>query len=48
LLEALVTPASVQHRDAAYPLLWNLRRIRHAWADSGYAGQLLLARQAKD
>ena len=45
LLEVLVTPASVQDRDAARPLLFNLhrarRRIRRAWADGGYAGQLL-------
>ena len=45
LLEVLITPASVQDRDAARPLLFNLtrarRRIRRAWADAGYAGQLL-------
>src|SRR5204862_737106 len=45
LLEVLVTPASTQDRDAARPLLWNLkrsrRRIRRTWADGGYAGQLL-------
>ena len=44
LLEVLATPASVQDRDAARPLLFNLkrarRRVRRAWADSGYAGQL--------
>jgi len=44
LLEVLVTPASTQDRDAARPLLWNLkrarRRVRHAWADGGYAGKL--------
>ena len=44
LLEALITPASVQDRDAARPLLFNLhrahRRIRLAWADGGYAGKL--------
>jgi transposase len=44
LLEVLVTPASVQDRDAARPLLFNLRRarrrIRLAWADGGYAGKL--------
>ena len=37
--------AAVQDRDGARPLLFNLkrarRRIRHAWADAGYAGQLL-------
>jgi transposase len=41
LLAVLVTAASVQDRDAARPLLWNLRRafpsIRLAWADGGYA-----------
>jgi transposase len=45
LLEVLVTPASVQDRDAARPLLFNLhrarRRVRHTWADGGYAGKLL-------
>jgi transposase len=45
LLTVLVTAASVQDRDAARPLLWNLRRafprIRLAWADGGYAGQLV-------
>ena len=44
LLEVLATPASVQDRDAAYPLLFNLkrsrRRIRRAWADAVYAGKL--------
>ena len=38
----LITAASVQDRDAAKPLLWNLRRafpsIKLAWADGGYAG----------
>jgi transposase len=45
LLEVLVTPASTQDRDAAYPLLFNLkrsrRRIRRAWADSVYTGKLI-------
>ena len=45
LLEVVVTPASVQDRDAARPLLWNTRRahrhLRRAWADAGYAGQLV-------
>jgi transposase len=45
LLDVLATPASVHDRDAARPLLWNLhrgrRRIRLAWADGGYAGQLI-------
>jgi transposase len=44
LLEVLATPASVQDRDAARPLLFNLhrsrRRIRRAWADAVYAGKL--------
>ena len=44
LLEILATPASVQDRDAARPLLFNLtrarRRIRRAWADAVYAGKL--------
>ena len=39
----LVTAASVQDRDAARPLLWNLqracRRVTLAWADGGYAGK---------
>ena len=45
LLEVLATPASTQDRDAARPLLWNLhhscRHVRLAWADGGYAGQLV-------
>jgi transposase len=45
LLAVLVTAASVQDRDAARPLLWNLRRafpsITLAWADGGYAGKLV-------
>jgi transposase len=45
LLEVLATPASVQDRDAARPLLWNLsrarRHLRLAWADGGYAGKLV-------
>jgi len=44
LLAVLLTAASVQDRDAAKPLLWNLRKafptIRVAWADGGYAGKL--------
>src|SRR4029077_16549312 len=39
LLTVLVTAASVQDRDAAKPLLWNLRRafpsVRLAWAGGG-------------
>jgi putative transposase len=45
LLTMVVTTASTQDRDAAKPLLWNLRRafpsIRLAWADGGYAGKLV-------
>jgi hypothetical protein len=35
----------MQDRDAARPLLWNLRRafpwVGLAWADGGYAGKLV-------
>jgi len=45
LLTVLITAASVQDRDAARPLLWNLRRafpaVRLAWADGDYAGKLV-------
>ena len=45
LLTVLVTAASVQDRDAARPLLWNLRKafpaVWLAWADGGYAGKLV-------
>jgi len=45
LLTVLVTAASIQDRDAAKPLLWNLRRafpsVKLAWADGGYAGKLV-------
>jgi transposase len=41
----LITAAALQDRDAARPLLWNLRKafpkIRLAWADGGYAGKLV-------
>jgi hypothetical protein len=41
----LVTAASVQDRDAARPLNWNLRKalasVKLAWADGGYAGKLV-------
>ena len=44
VLAVVITAASVQDRDAARPLLWNLhrtsRRIRLIWADSVYAGKL--------
>jgi hypothetical protein len=37
LLTVLITVASIQDRDAAKPLLWNLKRtfptIRLTWAD---------------
>ena len=45
LLTVLVTAASMQDRDAARPLLWNLRKafpsVTLAWADGGYAGKLV-------
>jgi transposase len=45
LLTILITAASVQDRDAAKPLLWNLRKafpgVKLAWADGGYAGKLV-------
>jgi len=45
LLTILITAASVQDRDAAKPLLWNLRKafpgLQLAWADGGYAGKLI-------
>jgi len=45
LLTVLVTAASVQDRDAAKPLLWNLRKafpqVKLAWADGGYEGKLV-------
>lgn len=45
ILAIVVTPASVQDRDGARPLLWLLRhdhrRIRLAWVDSAYAGKLV-------
>ena len=44
LLAVVITPASVQDRDAARPLLWNLhrtsRRSRLIWADAVYTGKL--------
>jgi transposase len=43
LLAVVITAASVQDRDAARPLLWNLhracRRIRLIWANAVYAWQ---------
>jgi transposase len=45
LLCVMATAASVQDRDAARPVLANLRgcfaRIQLVWADGGYAGRLL-------
>ena len=45
LLTVLITAAGLQDRDAARPLLWNLKKafpkIRLAWADGGYAGKLV-------
>jgi transposase len=44
LLAVVITAASIQDRDAARPLLWNLhracRRVRLVWADAGYTGKL--------
>ncbi len=44
LLAVVITAASVQDRDAARPLLWNLhrtsRRISLIWADAVYTGKL--------
>ena len=45
VLAVVIITASVQDRDAARPLLWNLSRcctrVRLAWADAGYAGKLV-------
>jgi transposase len=47
LLAVVITAASVQERDGARPLLWNLRRARAKvlliWADAGYAAGRLAA-----
>ena len=44
VLAVVVTAASVQDRDGARPLLWNLSRcctrVRLAWADAAYTGKL--------
>jgi transposase len=44
-LTVLITAASIQDRDAARPMLWNLRRafpkVKLTWADGGYAGKLV-------
>jgi putative transposase len=46
IVAIVITAASVQDRQAARPLLWRLRReqrrIRLVWADSGYAGMLVI------
>ena len=51
LLTVLVTAACVQDRDAARPLLRNLRKafpsVKLAWADGGYAGKLVTWAAAK-
>jgi transposase len=45
LLTVLITAACLQDRDAAKPLLRNLRRafpsVKLVWADGGYAGKLV-------
>lgn len=42
----MVTPADMRDRDAARELLWRLRlmhpKITQVWADSAYAGQLVI------
>jgi transposase len=47
VLAVVITAASVQDRDAARPLPWNLNRartkVRLIWADSGYAAGKLAA-----
>ena len=47
VLAVVITAASVQDRDAARPLLWNLRRacgqVRLVWADTGYSAHRLTA-----
>jgi transposase len=41
----LITAAGIQDRDAAKPLLWNMRRtfpaVKLSWADGGYDGKLV-------
>ena len=41
----MITAASIQDRDAARPLLWNMRRafpaVKLSWVDGGYAGKLV-------
>ena len=42
ILDVVITPACVQDRHGARPLLWNTRRacprVRLIWADAGYTG----------
>jgi putative transposase len=44
VLDVVITPASVQDRQGARPLLWNTHRacprVRLIWADAGYSGKL--------
>ena len=44
VLDVVITPASVQDRQGARPLLWNTRRacprVHLIWADAGYTGKL--------
>jgi transposase len=44
VLTVVITAASVQDRDGARPLLWNLHRacrhVRLVWADAAYTGKL--------
>jgi putative transposase len=44
ILDVVITPASVQDRQGARPLLWNTHRacprVRLIWADAAYAGKL--------
>src|SRR6201981_2532170 len=44
VLDVVITPASIQDRQGARPLLWNLHRpchgVRLVWADAGYSGKL--------
>jgi transposase len=43
ILDVVITPASVQDRHGARPLLWNTRRacprVRLIWADAGYTSK---------
>jgi putative transposase len=44
VLDVVITPASIQDRHGARPLLWNTHRacrgVRLVWADAGYSGKL--------